>query len=661
MGLMRKFQAIAVFLVLGSCTSADLQEKSDAIEILPQVLSFGRVGVGGELEGWVSVRNLGRGTFNGSITSLPEGGELSLSEFSIPQGGDLEVLVRYRPKADGPFSVDFGIGSGSGGWGTIRVEGVATSQPLNVVSELKFGSVLPGNERTQEARMRNRTDGELLVQVVLEGSSAFQASTESIELSPQGEAIIPVSFSPKVIGESFGGGLVLEPCEGCPLQKVLLSGDSHVIDLESDPESIDFGFVAAGARAERQLVLLNTGSKVLDLQVYQPGDSRVRVEPSGSYRGLEPGSSTRFRLVFGPELPRELKTSLVIDEAEGSSLLSIPIEGVAVAAIEAVPNSLSFEHPAGMLVKRTVELQGFDRQREILITDVRIEGEGAEAFILSPPPIGTTVGRNRQSIFVSYQSSVGTDDRAVLVVETAEPAARVITVPLFGKVIGEDCEIEPFPGLVHFGVLPANGIYSRSIDIKNVGESPCFVWGARVSGRIEELDGFRLIALEEERTFYPGEHVEFLVESLSGEESRVASAEIRFNRSGADPTEQAIRLQTGRSRLDLEFIPSPSSTIDFGQVPIGTMSVERFAIRTSELQGQVGEITFSEGSSRRFRLANSNPALPVVVGQEEVIFEVEFNPLTPGRSYGQIELNFRWGSQDIIRFDLRGTGVLDAE
>jgi hypothetical protein len=172
---------------------------------------------------------------------------------------------------------------------------------------LDFGNVPMGMVEMREVKVRNLSDVESPLVLVLQGSDADQftaGSGQSSTLAPGEERVVPVAYAPQRLGGAQAA-LHVVVCEGCEPAVIPLSGTGVASKLEVTPLRVDFGRVALGATAEQSITVRNQGTAPLRYDgarfLDNPGDVfkvvNAPVLPGGM---LAPGAAVELRVAFTP-------------------------------------------------------------------------------------------------------------------------------------------------------------------------------------------------------------------------------------------------------------------------------------------------------------------------------------------------------------------------
>jgi hypothetical protein len=112
---------LAAALVLSPLLAIGCSDLGEPQRFAPQpgvsvtALDFGTVAVGGSATRSVSVFNSGTADFSGTAHVWCDGFKLDegAGEFTVPPGGEHDVVVRFEPSTVGSFSCELRLGDGS--------------------------------------------------------------------------------------------------------------------------------------------------------------------------------------------------------------------------------------------------------------------------------------------------------------------------------------------------------------------------------------------------------------------------------------------------------------------------------------------------------------------------------------------------------------------
>ena len=198
-------------------------------------LDFGTVAVGGSATRSVSVSNSGTADFSGTAHVWCDGFRLDegAGEFTVPPGGEHDVVVRFEPSATGSFRCELRLG---GGLAPVPLSGQASdqlpgSQCLVTPPRLEFGEVSVGNSRVLTFTVKNPGTAPTTLDVVSD-RAAFVIVTGGgpSTLVPDDSLLVSVSFRPTVLGPD---SCLIATGPGCPTVRGRGSATSPAVSFSA--------------------------------------------------------------------------------------------------------------------------------------------------------------------------------------------------------------------------------------------------------------------------------------------------------------------------------------------------------------------------------------------------------------------------------------------
>ena len=183
-----------------------------------RALDFGTVAVGGSATRSVSVFNSGTADFSGTAHVWCDGFKLDAGagEFTVPPGGEHDVVVRFEPSTVGSFSCELRLGDGLA---PVPLNGQAFdqlpgSQCLVTPPTLEFGAVNVGASRVLSFKVKNPGTAPTTLDVVSDRAAfVILSGGGPFTLVPGDSLLVSVSFRPTAIGPD---SCLIATGPGCP-------------------------------------------------------------------------------------------------------------------------------------------------------------------------------------------------------------------------------------------------------------------------------------------------------------------------------------------------------------------------------------------------------------------------------------------------------------
>jgi hypothetical protein len=304
------------------------------IQVRPDSLDFGVVGIGAAQDRTLVITNIGSGATSDhnadlkitDIVVVPDA-NTAADEFtlnpssaypSLQAGQPESVKVKFDPRGEGDRSATLKIHSNDPVTPEKLVVVKAHGQQLPPCSftvtppSLNFGNVVPGRNRILSFRFKNTnadpTQNCLISSLDLSPDTAnppFSLVTSPIasQLVPGGGVVdVQVKFSPNAAATQLTGAVNFFTSSAAqPSVTVPLSGGASAGCLLVAPDDLDFGVVETGcASKEKNFSIYNICNSSVTL-------TSIELQPDPS--GRCPGASCPFTFSHRPNLPLTLSTS----------------------------------------------------------------------------------------------------------------------------------------------------------------------------------------------------------------------------------------------------------------------------------------------------------------------------------------------------------------
>jgi hypothetical protein len=410
-------------------------------------------------------------------------------------------------------------------------------------------------------------------------------------------------------------------------------------ELSVSPEVVEFGSVWVGERVEREVVFRNDGRVPIALsgagdQGPFDGPSPVTVPAAGE---------TKVPFGFRPTADGDAEGELRYF-GEGGRSLVVPVRGRGVPADLEVAEELDF---GGVEVGTSRELRlAVENRAPLVVTDLRfgLSGEDAYAFsvvreVRHVPAHGTA------EFTLAFAPTVAGPQVAVLDVAACADCARK-HVLLRGGGIGADLAATP-PSL-DFGPVALDRTRTLPLEIRNRGRVVAALREARVEGADFSVDS-----------------APFPVDL--GEGGTVTLA-VTFGPRGEGARQGHLALvdETGAVLLEVDLegwgggpvLVATPAAVDLGRRPLGWQGGVEIALANVGEALPVAEVVevAVEGDSA---WAVSAPSLPAAVGEEGLVFRVDFAAAVLGEAEASLVLVTTSPGQPEVRVPLAARVVED--
>ncbi|MEW6751950.1 MAG: Ig-like domain-containing protein, partial [Candidatus Latescibacterota bacterium] len=266
--------------------------------VQPRTLDFGPVPVGGSLTLPLRVQNPGNVRLEVSSAEVSVPFAPAPRAFNVLPGAQQEVLVTYAPVLPGRHEGTLTLGSNADSVHVVRLRGgAAPPRPGAPPPSLDFGPVPVDSAALQAVVLRSAGSDTLRVTALGGLARPFSAAPAGLPpLAPGDSATVVVRFAPTqagaasdTLGLDSNGGRV----------EVVVGGRGAVEAHLDVPDTLAFGEVRVGERAETALVVRNAGTDTLRMDDIQATNRRFAVTPTGLR--VPPRGAASLTVTFAPD------------------------------------------------------------------------------------------------------------------------------------------------------------------------------------------------------------------------------------------------------------------------------------------------------------------------------------------------------------------------
>lgn len=296
--------------------------------VLPEVVDFGRVPVGASSRRVIVLKNSGGEKFAGRIR-LASPWECEAGRAEIPPGGASEVALDFSPDGVCEYSGTYFLEGPGGASGALTGEGFAVFEVSTKFLKLRESA---DGSRSAELSVANKTDEPMTVEFVC----------------PPGILVIaPVTIPPN---GSVGASVAAEDTQKSAVRASFVVKERRVsttVEVSIPPAparlviepatAINFGNIAPGSSAAREMMISNTGGVPTAVELVLP--PWIRADPDRIL--LKPGKQQTFRLEAAGARPGDLRDRIVLKSDAGFSELAVMAKVLASATPAPTPPPIS--------------------------------------------------------------------------------------------------------------------------------------------------------------------------------------------------------------------------------------------------------------------------------------------------------------------------------
>ncbi len=304
-----------------------------ALQVTPNSINFGNVGVGSSASQNLIVSNHGSGKI--TLTKvLANGSEFGISGFSGPTvlapGKSMQLTAAFKPMSAGQQNGSISITTASQASQVVAsLTGMGATTALTMTpSNVSFGNVSVGSPSTQTLRLTNDGNESVSIKSVSVSGKGFSVSGLSTPqtLTPNQSVVFTAEFDPKAAGEESGtisvtasGGVVAVNLTGV--------GVTPSAQLVPSTTSVPFGNVKVGTTATQQVTLKSTGNSTVDIASVSLSGSGYTMSGVTSHTILAPDQSAVLTVNFDPKTTGNLPGTVTISSNAFNSPLIIHLSG----------------------------------------------------------------------------------------------------------------------------------------------------------------------------------------------------------------------------------------------------------------------------------------------------------------------------------------------
>ncbi|MCK6547212.1 choice-of-anchor D domain-containing protein [Myxococcota bacterium] len=476
------------------------------LAIAPASLDFGQVPLGRERTLGVRLTNDGDSTLTFSSVALSsDSGEFVLVDqapTALTPNQSVELRITYTAVQRMAVSAELVLRADDqaephvvpiSGEGVVPTVEVTTDGALcgDTPGSLSFGVVAPGETVTKKITIRSTGAApfRVLSAAIAPGASGEWAldpvAEGGVELNQDQRLELEAKYSPSDSGEDTAAFIITTTLPGMSNIRIPACGEGAQPSLCATPVPLELGTVGVGVPKTGVIQLSNCSDDALELS----GLAIARDAGHASNAGytiastsetfpasLEPGETIDVTVgLTAPALGAANGWLYVETNAPTQPRAYFPITATAVDSCQVLLS------PARVVYNNVVV--GGTERRNVLLANNGIDSCGIRRVSIT---MGGTVysintgrtapfelGSGASEIFsIRYTPTAGgvTDD-GILEVETGATTHRVELLGNPPSVPG--CQLEVQPGFINFGAIPRNSTVLRSVDVRNVSETPC--------------------------------------------------------------------------------------------------------------------------------------------------------------------------------------------
>ncbi|HXN24756.1 MAG TPA: choice-of-anchor D domain-containing protein [Candidatus Dormibacteraeota bacterium] len=519
-----------------------------------------------------------------------------------------------------------------------------------VPSSIAFGSVAVGATNTQNVRVGNVGDANLVISQATVAGTAFRLSGLNVPLTiaPGQSMMFTASFTPTAAGPATGNLSVVSNAPPTPVT-IALSGTGLATSsqLSASPSALSYGNVSVGTTATHIVTLTNGGNSSVSISQITPTGATFTVTGLALPLTLSAGQTAGFNVVFSPTSLGSQSGTVTILSTASNSPATVSASGSGIAtptpSISVAPSSIAFGTVAiGTTNTQTVRVSN-PGNANLVISQATVAGT---AFSVSGPSVPVTIAPGQSMTFtVGFTPSAGGLVTGSLSLASNAPTTP-LAIPLNGTGLAPSLLLSASPSVLTYGNVSVGTTAMHIVTLTNTGNSNVSISQITPTGAAFTVTGLALpLALSAGQT--AGFNVVFSPTRLGSQSGTVTILSTASN-SPATVSASGSGIATPTPSISV----APSS-IAFGTVAIGTTNTQ--TVRVSNPGN--ANLVISQATVAGTVFSVSGLSVPVTVAPgQSMTFTVGFTPSASGLVTASLSLASNAPTTPIA-IPLSGTGL----
>jgi hypothetical protein len=623
-----------------------------SLQLNPQSVSFGKVGVGKQSSQTVSITNPGKDSVNITQVTMSNP-QFVLSgvapPLTLPSGQAASFSISVKPTTIGNLSGTLSVLSGSSPTPQVlnlSATGVTAPPQISPTSStVDFGSVGVGTQTTENLIISNAGGSDLTISLLTLTGTEFAVNgiTTPKTISTGQTATLTLTFLPTAVGSGNGSLAITSNDPTNPTVTISLMGSgtsAPVGQWTANPTSISFGSVNTGGSASKQIVLTNTGNAAVKISQINASGSGFSVTGVSVPSTVNASQSVTLTVGFAPTTVASASGSVMVTSDAKDSPLSIPLSGAGVQpGLNVSPASFDF----GSVVDGQTKSQTFSvtntGSASLTIAQISLSGAG---FTLSGLATPSTLAAGQSTSFSARfaPTSAGTGSGAVSISSNAPNSPTKVT--LSGTGVAASVTLTASPASLAFGSVNAGTSSAKSVTLTNSGNSSVTISQVAVSAKDVNTSG-----ITTPLTLTPGQAKAMNV-AFSPTTAENVTGNITV--TSAQGSSSVIAISGTGVQAALGLTPA---TVSFGNVPVASAISQTVQVKNSG----TAVLTISQVSAAGSGFSTSGLSLPLSLNAgASTMFNVQYLPASAGTVSGSVSIVSN-APNSPATLPLSGTGI----
>jgi hypothetical protein len=662
--------ACCLTIVASGCGSGMIDPARGGLLVSPNIVNFGNVPVGHEVDSNVVVTNTSSSSIaisrvNVSGQSFALVGNTGMPA-SVPAGGAYTLKIRFTPVSIANFSGQATLMDTAGQMiAQVRLQGQAASQttPQLTVSAaaLSFGNVTVNTTMTQSLTLTSTGTSPVTVDSAAITGEGFTivAGSFPVTLNPTQTATLQVQFNPTSLGAASGQLTLSSNAASGNTPVVTLAGTGATglnpqtgPQLTVSPTSLSFGNVTVNTATTQSLTLMSTGTSPVIVSSAAITGAGFAIVGGSLPVTLTPTHSVTLQVQFDPTTTGTLSGQVTISSNSSTDgRVFVALNGIGTAApspqLTVSAASLSFGSVTGNTTTTQSLTLTSTGTAPVTVNSATVTGTG---FTITggsfPATLSPTQSMTLQVQFGPTATGAATGQ---ITINSNSSNGNTTLVTLSGTSIATSSpQLGVSAASLSFGSVTVNTATTQSLTLVSTGTAPVTVNSTAITGA-----GFTIVGGSFPVTLNPTQAVTLQVQFLPTATGS-ASGQITINSNSSTGSSAQVTL-TGTSTA----APSPqlalsASSLSFGSVTVNTATTQALTLMSTGTSPVTVNSAAITGAG--FTVVGSN--LPVTLNPtQSVTLQVQFLPTTTGTASGQITINSDSSTGSSAQVTLGGTST----
>jgi Abnormal spindle-like microcephaly-assoc'd, ASPM-SPD-2-Hydin len=657
-------------IVASGCGSGAIDPVGGGLFISPNIVNFGNVPVGHEVDSSVVVKNTSSSSIavsqvNVSGQSFALVGNTGMPT-SVPAGGTYTLKIGFTPVSAANYSGQATLMGTAGQMvAQVPLQGQGSSQtaPQLTVSatSLSFGNVTVNTATTQSLTLTSTGTSPVTVNSAAITGAGFTivAGSFPVTLNPTQTATLQVQFNPTSPGAASGQISISSNSASTSTTVVTLAGTGvTVLNPQTSPQlavsatSLSFGNVTVNTATTQSLTLMSTGtSPVLVSSAAITGTGFAIVGGSLPVT-LNPTQSVTLQVQFDPTTTGTASGQVTISSnSTTGGTAFVALNGIGTAApspqLAVSAASLSF----GSVTVNTATTQSLTLTSTgtapVTVNSATIAGTG---FTITGGSFPVTLSPT-QSMTLQIQflpAATGTASGQIMINGNSSSGNTTLVTLSGTSIVAPSPQLAVSAATLSFGSVTVNSATTQSLTLTSTGTAPVTVNSAAITGT-----GFTIVGGSFPVTLNPTQAVTLQVQFLPTA-TGTSSGQITINSDSSTGSSAQVTLGGTSTAAPSPQLTVSAASLSFGSVMVNTATTQSLTLTSTG----TSPATISSATITGPAFTIVGGSFPVTLNPTQAVtLQVQFVPTATGSASGQITINSDSSTGSSAQVTLSGTST----